>query len=590
MPRFGILPRAALLALLGMHAQQVSPDNLESLVMPGKVIAGHAEHEKDCRKCHEPFRKSGQTRLCLACHKDIARDVEHHRGFHGRLEEGRACNECHTEHKGRDARIVVLDPRDFDHRLTDFLLLGRHAQTQCRDCHPEGKKFSAAPGSCLACHRKDDTHRGKLGPDCASCHTESDWKRVRFDHGKTRFPLTGLHVQVKCEGCHRTADFKGTPRECSGCHTKDDIHKGQLGPRCESCHTDRGWKQGKFDHSRTLFPLLGAHAQSRCLDCHKSPTFQDKPPQACVACHRTDDVHKGRFGEKCATCHSETDWKRLRFDHDRDTPFALRDAHRRIKCGSCHTAPLYTVKLPATCNGCHAKQDVHRGALGSRCETCHLQTQWKATLFDHARDTRYPLLGRHAKLQCKACHADGSFGDKLQTQCMACHRNDDVHAGQQGSRCESCHGETSWKTVRFDHAAARFPLLGSHLKVACGSCHTTMKFKDAPSACVGCHRSDDTHKGRLGAVCESCHNARDWRIWDFDHGRTSFRLDGAHLEVSCVACHVRAGEKIASLGSRCVDCHESDDVHHGTFGANCERCHFTSSFGELRGTSRPRLR
>jgi hypothetical protein len=580
-----------LLALLGSHALDVSPDSLETLVMPGKVIAGHAEYEKDCRKCHEPFRKSGQTQLCLACHKAVARDVAQRTGFHGRLDAGRACSECHTEHKGRGARIVVFDPQHFDHRLSDFLLLGSHAQTKCRDCHPEGKKFREAPGSCLGCHREDDKHRGALGADCAACHSESDWKSVRFNHSKTRFPLMGLHVPVRCEGCHRTADFKATPRECVACHRSDDVHKGRLGPRCESCHTDRGWKQGKFDHDRTVFPLLGMHARARCLDCHKSPTFHDKPPQSCVACHRADDVHKGRFGEKCATCHSETDWKRLRFDHARDTPFALRDSHRSVKCDACHVTPLYTAKLPTTCNGCHAKQDVHRGALGERCETCHLETRWKVTLFDHARDTRYPLLGRHAKVECKACHADGTFRDKLQTQCLACHRKDDVHAGQQGSRCESCHTETTWKTVRFDHSAARFALLGSHLKVPCGECHLTKKFKDAPSACVSCHRKDDTHKGRLGAVCETCHNARDWRIWDFDHSRrTDFPLDGAHVKVSCVACHMRPGEKVAALSTRCVECHEPDDVHHGAFGPNCERCHFTSSFGELRGASRLRVR
>jgi hypothetical protein len=588
--RPAILARAALFALLGTHALLVAPDNLESLVMPGKVIAGHAEHEKDCRKCHVPFRKTGQTQLCLACHKEIARDVERHAGFHGRLEAGRPCNECHTEHKGRDARIVVFDAQRFDHLASDFPLLGRHAQTECRECHLPGKKFREAPGACIGCHAREDPHKGKLGTDCGSCHTESDWKRMRFDHGKTRFPLTGLHLTVNCESCHRNADFKITPRQCSGCHAKEDVHKGKLGLRCESCHTDRGWKQARFDHDRTVFPLLGRHAQTACRECHKSPTFHDKPPLTCIGCHRSEDVHKGRFGEKCATCHSEADWKHLRFDHGRDTSFVLREAHRVVKCQACHTAPLYTVKLPGTCNGCHAKDDVHKGRLGLRCEACHLETRWKATRFDHARDTRYPLLGRHARLQCKACHADGTFREKLPMQCMACHRKDDVHGGQQGSRCESCHGETSWDSVRFDHSSARFPLLGSHIGVPCGRCHTTSKFKDAPSACVSCHRGDDAHKGRLGAVCESCHNARDWRIWDFDHGRTGFALDGAHREASCVACHTRPGEKVAPLGTRCVDCHERDDVHHGSFGANCERCHFTSSFGELRGTSRPRLR
>jgi hypothetical protein len=261
----------------------------------------------------------------------------------------------------------------------------------------------------------------------------------------------------------------------------------------------------------------------------------------------------------------------------------LREAHRSVKCDACHNGPTRDWKPPTACNGCHAKQDVHRGALGERCESCHLEARWKATRFDHATQTRYPLLGMHAKVQCKACHADATFRQKLKTECVSCHLKDDVHAGQQGERCGACHAESSWKTARFDHGSARFALLGSHLKVPCGDCHTTKRFRDAPSACVSCHGKDDAHKGRLGANCSTCHNARDWRIWDFDHHkRASFPLDGAHAKIACVSCHTRPGDKVHTAGGRCVDCHDRDDVHHGGFGQDCGRCHLTTTFGALR--------
>ena len=74
-------------------------------------------------------------------------------------------------------------------------------------------------------------HQGSLGTKCADCHTENDWKEAKFDHEKTRFPLTGKHVDTKCVDCHKKgADYKDAPRTCIGCHKEDDDsskgHKG----------------------------------------------------------------------------------------------------------------------------------------------------------------------------------------------------------------------------------------------------------------------------------------------------------------------------------------------------------------------------
>jgi hypothetical protein len=113
-------------------------------------------------------------------------------------------------------------------------------------------------------------------------------------------------------------------------------------------------------------------------------------------------------------------------------------------------------------------------------------------------------------------------------------------------------------------------------------------FREAPRECVGCHEAEDRHRGVLGRDCAACHNARDWRLGAFDHGRTRFALDGAHVRVACASCHVVAGATVASLSGACVDCHRHDDLHHGSYGPQCERCHVTRSFREIRlpGTTR----
>ena len=109
--------------------------------------------------------------------------------------------------------------------------------------------------------------------------------------------------------------------------------------------------------------------------------------------------------------------------------------------------------------------------------------EWFETRFDHDR-TRFALLGRHRDVRCEDCHRDRKYKDTA-TECVACHRKDDKHEGQLGTRCDSCHDEQRWSGVRFDHAKARFPLLGRHLPLRCDACHTTARYRDAESLVVG---------------------------------------------------------------------------------------------------------
>ena len=60
-----------------------SADNVfESLLMPGKLIEGHAKYEAECSKCHSSFEKKSQTKKCLDCHDKIEKDIKTKQGFH----------------------------------------------------------------------------------------------------------------------------------------------------------------------------------------------------------------------------------------------------------------------------------------------------------------------------------------------------------------------------------------------------------------------------------------------------------------------------------------------------------------------------
>jgi hypothetical protein len=565
-----------------VHAQSI-----ESVLSPGKLIAGHAKLEDQCNNCHVRFDRKAQDGLCMSCHKDVGADMRAKTGFHGRLKP-QACNTCHTDHKGRDAQIVKLDKRSFDHAQTDFALRGKHQPVACEKCHASGKKYSEAPQDCNSCHKKDDVHKGGLGVKCADCHSETSWKETKFDHEKTRFSLTGKHQQAKCTDCHKNGQYKDTVRTCIGCHKKEDDsakgHKGQFGEKCETCHGANAWKPSTFNHDTdTKFDLRGKHRNASCTDCHKGNLYRVKLSQDCYACHQKDDKHQGSLGKDCGSCHSERSWKEPpKFNHDK-TDFPLLGKHIQAECKDCHKSNLFK-EAPKDCYACHKKDDKHEATLGQDCKSCHSERGWKLTLgrFDHGK-TKFPLREAHAddKLKCTACHKDlKSFRD-TPIDCYACHKKDDKHEKTLGEDCKTCHSERNWKHTagRFDHNKTKFALRNAHAedKLKCNACHKDLKsFRNTPVDCYACHKKDDKHEGQQGQACEKCHNDRNWKDTRFDHNQTRFPLVGKHITVKCGDCH--KSNRFKDAPSNCYGCHEKDDKHKKVFGVKCETCHNTRAW------------
>ena len=93
--------------LIGFTSNAPAID-LESLILPGKLIQGHEELATDCDQCHASFAKDQQNNLCRDCHEDVSADIDSRAGFHGRFPDARTseCSGCHTDHEGRGADIV----------------------------------------------------------------------------------------------------------------------------------------------------------------------------------------------------------------------------------------------------------------------------------------------------------------------------------------------------------------------------------------------------------------------------------------------------------------------------------------------------
>jgi hypothetical protein len=166
---------------------------------------------------------------------------------------------------------------------------------------------------CQACHDKDNPHGQEFKNSegnivCADCHNTDSWtSKIQFDHSTTRFPLTGAHQFITCRSCHQTdknvqVRFALTsgdiPVDCKGCHAKDNPHHDQftqsaIGNNCDACHSTEAFTMADFDHSRTRFPLDGAHSNLTCFSCHKTETDKNgntfvrfRPMQiTCESCH-----------------------------------------------------------------------------------------------------------------------------------------------------------------------------------------------------------------------------------------------------------------------------------------------------------------
>ena len=160
------------------------------------------------------------------------------------------------------------------------------------------------------------------------------------------------------------------------------------------------------------------------------------------------------------------------------------------------------------------------------CKLCHVGASWNQLVddfvFDHGVRTGLPLLGAHAEAMCLRCHNDRGPVATFRAQgCVGCHA--DVHFGELGPDCATCHDETLWHVpnARVGHLHTRLPLTGAHLQVACHRCHagaSVANFRPTDPDCSSCHLDEATqttnppHVG-LGWVdrCDRGHMPTHWR-------------------------------------------------------------------------------
>ncbi len=408
-------------------------------------------------------------------------------------------------------------------------------------------------------------------------------------------------------------------------------------------------------------PLTTVHGREEalgskksCSECHGG--WFSSMTSSCLACHEPieEQIEAGTglhgkvertLAESCATCHSEHHGtgfaivNRLsfaragipdpeHFDHEL-LGWKMDGKHLELKCAECHEnadvellpkGAQRFLGLDSNCATCH--EDPHEGQMASSCASCHGQESFdQLQSLDH--DRHLPLIGGHADVGCRDCHAkDSRFSLEAMTlrkgkpsprTCVDCHASphqtdfvDEVARMESlaaPGACVTCHAadHISFRDERLKleprwHSASGFDLDPPHDQVECAKCHdpATEEFLARypgreQGLCAQCHL--DPHLGQFergpfalppltprsralvpagAGDCSACHADEHFLPHEFDlakHERTELPLTGEHARIECNECHqdppANQPRVFHGTPSNCDSCHQ--DAHGGFF-------------------------
>ena len=310
--------------------------------------------------------------------------------------------------------------------------------------------------------------------------------------------------------------------------------------------------------------------------------------------------HGDKFKRDCQDCHTVDGWtvipSKILFNHS-ETGFELKGQHQTVQCRTCHSSLVFSEsKGKANCSDCHT--DIHTNTVGKNCARCHNNKTWIIeNITDLHRTGKFPLLGNHAKADCRQCHKAASSlkFEPIGIRCYDCHianynaTKDPNHIQANFSTdCQQCHNFTaaSWSATSIIHDF--FPLSGAHNISDCFSCHTKGSYKGLSQDCYSCHQKKYESTTSPNHVvlnfakdCKQCHSISvgGWKPATFANHDLKYPLVGAHNTIrnDCSKCHATGYNQTAR---QCVSCHQQkydsaiNPNHKGAqFSTDCASCH-----------------
>ncbi len=430
-----------------------------------------------------------------------------------------------------------------------------------------------------------------------------------FDHTATGFPLEGRHLNLKCEQCHLSGVFEGTPRQCKQCHIQGNPRSAMFMPAthvpilsaafkssdCTDCHTDISFGGAHFAHANVT--------AGQCQVCHNGVNAQGKSKnhiltaQSCDACHSTisfatayEAYPPGHIPttQPCQTCHS--------------AGFSLNTTqmvHTGIVtgCTTCHAAdapkacpppPLtFTMVLGTTGGQPVSLTPTSQMCPGGVASAPHITTATSCELCHTTPTSPMPPLATPGLFQggrmdhtgisggCASCHADGKgpFRGVPGSAVPALVTENTPHTPHipiGGLDCSQCHKSTT-TPGGFAGTAMNHTGISSN----CASCHentpaniayygvTTKMVVRPPTS--GAQPDpvtviDPNHPQDLSQDCSLCHGSTA-------NFNTSITKPTNHIPSGttvCTNCH---------LGSTAPYAPANTVMNHTGFTASCAACH-----------------
>ncbi len=450
--RAGALALAVLTSMLPVHAQ----------MSPGPLARPHQELDTplQCFACHGKA-KGSMNEQCIACHADIGWLIEHERGFHAarkaddvrdaaiRTTRGATSRWCGGRRGARRVRPQdgrMARSKGSTRRSSAATATRRSTPSRPRrSCPSEETRRrvgSASSASARACH--EDVHRGvaragvpvlprprrlEAGPQVRPRQDElsADGKarpgQVREVPHRRRPAEAGLQTDSRTPSARR-ATWTLTPAAGAGLR---QVPRHRIVP-------DRGGVE--LRSRQDALPAAGEARRSQVRAVSRSGQGVGEEasvrvvhavPQGSARGHG-DDRGPGRRLRRVPSGR-RLQGPRLHGGAAPESPLSARRAgtgrsparpvtSRTLRASrprssarqACRSVPTFT-----RCLDCH--RDDHGGQLASRpggaaCEPCHNVAGWKPSLFgaaEHAK-LKLPLEGRHAKIECAACHGPAARG------------------------------------------------------------------------------------------------------------------------------------------------------------------------------------
>jgi hypothetical protein len=427
----------------------------------------------------------------------------------------------------------------------------------------------------------------------------------RFDHTATGYPLTGSHATIaECGSCHVGGVFKGTPRNCNGCHsrgqrvvalTMSSNHFPTTQP-CDICHTNTVTFLGaRYNHGMSI--------PGQCGSCHNGTIATARP-----ASHNTNTF---KASYSCDKCHRSAVWLPSFWNH----------VGAISQCGGCHATGQPGAAFVKTNIGGTSAEGFAHGALNNAidCVSCHHNySNWLGATYDHAS----------AGGTCLSCHngskATGTaqFTGHLPTtlDCGSCHHG---YASWLGATfdhtgvstvCSSCHNGTTatGKNQVSGTSPEAFAHSALNNSIECGGCHTTANWLGAlyshsgpgySGTCSSCHGGAGTRATgtaqfashvAITGECNTCHISTT--TWLGAAGAMPSNHIPFNSGTACATCHIKDYVTIVATttlhnnatSSTCAVCHISPNAytgnnqqtkktHCGSSGSNCSNCHKKAS-------------